>query len=114
MFVDLDMETSTYRGWSVISVAGELDLHSSPELTDAISGALEADHPHVGIDLTRVSFMDSTALGVLVSSLKRARERGGDLALIGAGGSPLKVLSLTGMADGVFPMVATAEDLDAR
>jgi anti-sigma B factor antagonist len=112
--VDLVMETSTHNGWSVISAAGELDLHSSPELTDAITGALEQDHPHIGIDLTRVSFMDSTALGVLVASLKRARERGGELALVGAGGSPLKVLSLTGMADGVFPMLPSIEDLEPR
>ncbi|MEA2551511.1 MAG: hypothetical protein QOE25_1280, partial [Actinomycetota bacterium] len=51
---------------------------------------------------------------VLVASLKRARERGGELALVGAGGSPLKVLSLTGMADGVFPMLPSVEDLEPR
>jgi anti-sigma B factor antagonist len=112
--VDLVMETSTHNGWSIIAPTGELDLHSSPELTDAVTGALEQDRPHIGIDLTGVSFMDSTALGVLVASLKRVRERGGELALVGAGGSPLKVLSLTGMADGVFPMRASVEDLEPR
>ena len=112
--VDLDMHTSVQQGWSVVSVAGELDLQTSPALTDALTGALEADQPHVGVDLTRVSFMDSTALGVLVSALKRARERGGELALIGASGPPLKVLMLTGMAEGLFPMVGTAEELEAR
>lgn len=112
--MDLVMQTSTHRGWAVISVEGELDLHSSPALTDEIAGALTPDAPRVAVDLSGVSFMDSTALGVLVSSLKRAKELGGELALVGASGSPLKVLSLTGMADGVFPMAGSVADLEER
>lgn len=112
--MDLVMQTSTHRGWAVISVEGELDLHSTPALTEEIASALNQEPPRVAIDLTGVSFMDSTALGVLVSSLKRAKERGGDLALVGASGSPLKVLSLTGMADGIFPMAQSIADLEER
>jgi anti-sigma B factor antagonist len=112
--VDLVVESSTHRGWAVISVQGELDLHSSPALTDEIAGALNQDAPHIAVDLTAVSFMDSTALGVLVASLKRARERDGELTLVGANGSPLKVLTLTGMAEGVFPMTVSIDDLQPR
>jgi anti-sigma B factor antagonist len=41
--------------------------------------------------------MDSTALGVVVAAMKRARERGGEVALIGPTGSPRKVLSITAL-----------------
>jgi anti-anti-sigma factor len=45
--------------------------------------------------------MDSSTLGVLVTALKHARERGGDVVLVGVSGSPAKVLELTGL-DRVF------------
>jgi anti-sigma B factor antagonist len=52
---------------------------------------------YVAIDLRAVSFMDSTALGVVVAAMKRARERGGEVALVGPTGSPRKVLSITAL-----------------
>lgn len=112
--MDLVVGTEAHRGWSVVSAKGELDLNSSPVLSDEISRALDGDGPAVAIDLTDVTFMDSTGLGVLVTSLKRAKLRGGELTLIGANGAPLKVLALTGMTDGVFPMVETTGDLTER
>ena len=56
--------------------------------------------------------MDSSSLGVLVAYLKRARERGGDLMLVGVQGSPAKVISLTGL-DAVFRMEDSLADLPA-
>jgi len=46
--------------------------------------------------------MDSSGLGVLVAGLKRARERGGEMALVFREGSVQKVLGITGL-DKVFP-----------
>jgi anti-anti-sigma regulatory factor len=50
---------------------------------------------------------------VIVTALKRLRERGGDLALVGAAGSPAKVLAITGM-DQVIPSVAGRDALPER
>ncbi len=41
--------------------------------------------------------MDSSTLGVLIAFLKRARERDGDIRLVGVQGSPAKVIALTGL-----------------
>jgi anti-anti-sigma factor len=54
--------------------------------------------------------MDSSSLGMLVTCLKRVRERDGRLVLAGVSGSPLKVFTLTGL-DRVFDMVSAVEDL---
>ena len=54
--------------------------------------------------LAGVPFMDSSCLGVLVGALKRARENGGELALLSLQPSPAKVMALTGL-DGVFRVV---------
>jgi anti-sigma B factor antagonist len=87
---------ATHGAWNILAVEGELDLSTSPRfreaLVDLVDGAERA-----AIDLRAVTFMDSTALGVIVAAMKRARERGGELALIGPSGSPRKVLSITAL-----------------
>jgi anti-sigma B factor antagonist len=100
---------TTYDAWGVLTVDGELDLSTSPELRDALMN-LGADHPRIAIDLRAVTFMDSTALGVIVAAMKRAREGGGELALVGPTGSPRKVLSITAL-DQIVPIVEDPADL---
>jgi anti-anti-sigma factor len=54
--------------------------------------------------------MDSSSLGSLVTCLKRIRERDGRLVLVGVGGTPMKVLTLTGL-DRVFDIVGSTAEL---
>jgi anti-sigma B factor antagonist len=95
--------------WSVIEVAGELDLSNVSDLEARLAEQLRVD-PHVAVDLSGVTFMDSSALGALVGALKRAREHDGDVILVGAGGSPRRVLEITGL-DKAFTLVASLSDL---
>lgn len=110
--MDLILENREVGGWSVVGVAGELDLHTSPQLRDHVL-SLIGDRPvRLALDLTDVGFLDSSSLGMLVTLLKRIRERGGDLHLIGVAGSPMKVFTLTGL-DRVFEIAETPETLPA-
>jgi anti-sigma B factor antagonist len=102
--MELTFETSTYEGWTVVAVHGELDLHTSPSLRDALGRAIDDGAGWLALDLADVPFMDSSSLGVLVGALKRLREKGGEMALVGVQGSPSKVVSLTGL-DSVFRVV---------
>lgn len=108
--MDLTIETQRSGAWTVLRVAGELDLHTSPPLRDRISELLDGGTSRLAIDLEQVSFMDSSSLGILVAALKRIQEKDGDLALVGVNGSPLKVLSLTGI-DRSMPLFASSADL---
>ncbi len=103
-------DTSTVGTWTVIRVRGELDLSTSEALKGALDGSFAADIPRIAVDLTDVSFMDSSTLGVLISYLKRARERDGDVRLVGVQGSPAKVIALTGL-DQAFAIDASPGDL---
>lgn len=102
MAMDLVLGSRNENGWAVLEVQGEVDLYTSSQLRDAILGLTEEGESRIVVDLNNVSFMDSSGLGVLVAGLKRARERGGELALVFGEGSVQKVLGITGL-DKVFP-----------
>ncbi|MGH2629842.1 MAG: STAS domain-containing protein [Actinomycetota bacterium] len=105
-------ETHATGGWTVVRIAGELDLATSAALRSALESGFARDTPRLAVDLTEVTFMDSSSLGVLVAYLKRAREQAGDLMLVGVQGSPAKVISLTGL-DAVFRIEDSVADLPA-
>ena len=94
----------------VITVSGEVDLATSPALDAAIIAAIESDTSALAIDLTDVSFMDSSGLGVIVRGLKRCREADKDLDLVITNERVLKVFGITGL-DQVIPIHASIEDI---
>jgi anti-sigma B factor antagonist len=94
----------------VITVSGEVDLATSPALETAIIAAIESDTSALAIDLTDVSFMDSSGLGVIVRGLKRCREADKDLDLVITNERVLKVFGITGL-DQVIPIHASIEDI---
>ena len=94
----------------VITVSGEVDLATSPELDVAIIAAIDSGTSSVAIDLTDVSFMDSSGLGVIVRGLKRCREADIDLDLVITNERVLKVFGITGL-DQVIPIHASIQDI---
>ena len=94
----------------VITVSGEVDLATSPDLDAAIIAALDSGAGSLVIDLTDVSFMDSSGLGVIVRGLKRCREADKDLDLVITNERVLKVFGITGL-DQVIPIHDSLEDI---
>jgi anti-sigma B factor antagonist len=110
--VEPSFETHTQGTWTVVNVRGELDLSTSAALRAALDAGLGEGTPRIAVDLTDVSFMDSSSLGILVSCLKEADDRGGELRLVGVQGSPAKVIALTGL-DSAFTIETAVADLPA-
>jgi anti-sigma B factor antagonist len=110
--MDVIVGTRTEGPWTVVEAAGELDLHTSPPLRDHLLDLIRGGVDRLALDLTKVDFMDSSSLGSLVTCLKRVRERDGRLVLVGVGGTPMKVLTLTGL-DRVFDIVGSTAELPA-
>jgi anti-sigma B factor antagonist len=93
---------------SVISIAGDLDLSTAPQLKWMLLDALEAGHSQLVVDLTQTTFMDSTALGVLIG-VNRSLDVGARLAIVCARANLLKIFELSGM-DGAFAIFPTPQD----
>ncbi len=91
-----------------IAVEGELDLSTAPRLKWSLLDALQAGHSWLILDLSRTTFMDSTALGVLVG-VKRGLDAGERLAIVCPGGDVLQIFEFAGM-DGVFTVFPTLDE----
>jgi anti-sigma B factor antagonist len=100
----------------VVAVAGEIDLFTAPELKAALAAALEAGRTRIVVDLTDTSFLDSTALGVLIGAVKRLRSRDGVLTIVNTDRNIAKTFEITGL-DQIFTIRPTRgeaiEALDA-
>ncbi len=92
---------------SVISVEGDLDLASAPDLKWALGDLQAAGARHVVVDLSGVTFIDSTALGVLVGA-QRALDPGIRMAVACRDENVLRIFELTGL-DCMFEIVPTLE-----
>jgi anti-sigma B factor antagonist len=90
----------------VIAVAGEIDLFTAPELKSALAAAVEGGRTRIVVDLTETSFLDSTALGVLIGAVKRLRTRDGVLTIVNVDRNIAKTFEITGL-DQIFTICPT-------
>jgi anti-sigma B factor antagonist len=100
----------TETGLAVLPIQGRFDAHQVSQVQQEFDALLTAGARHIILDLSGVSFVDSSALAVLVQGLRRCRERNGELLLCGLQGSARTILELTQMnkALRVFPSVESA------
>jgi anti-sigma B factor antagonist len=92
----------------VISVEGELDLSTAPRLKWMLIDALEAGHSQLVVDLSLATFMDSTALGVLVG-VRRRLDGDARLAIVCMQPKVLRIFEFAGM-DGAFAIFPTPDE----
>jgi anti-sigma B factor antagonist len=87
---------------AVITLAGELDLGGRERMRDALNALLDGGHHRIVVDMTDVTFCDSTGLGILVAAGKRAVARDGWLRLTTPAPRVARVFTITGM-NRLFP-----------
>jgi anti-sigma B factor antagonist len=93
----------------VVAVGGEIDLFTAPELKAAIGEALESGHTRIVVDLSATTFLDSTALGVLIGAVKRLRSRDGVLTIVNTDPNIAKTFEITGL-DQIFTIRPTRDE----
>jgi anti-anti-sigma factor len=82
-------------GPCLITVSGELDYHTGPRLRACLDDA--ACQSGLILDLSGITYCDSTGVSVLVHAHRRAEAAGATLALAGAAPEVFRLLSLTGL-----------------
>ena len=101
--------SSAVQGRRVVRVSGEIDVDTGPQLRDHLLGLVAAGEYDIVVDLSGVSFLDSSGLGVLVMVHKRIRTAGGALRLAGCQPEVVSIFHLTAL-DRVIEMFPTVQD----
>ena len=86
----------TASGVVTLALAGELDMATAPTLRAALHDHRDAD---VVLDLRAVSFLDSTAIGILMRAAERAERAGRRVLVRGLQPGPRRVLEISGVLD---------------
>ncbi|MCH4082917.1 MAG: anti-sigma factor antagonist [Coriobacteriaceae bacterium] len=94
----MNVSTSKTDTGSKISVSGEVDVSNASGLRDAIDAALEEKAPSIEVDLSQVTYIDSTGIGVLVGGVHRAADAGLSLSVSNPQRNVARVLDMLGVS----------------
>ena len=97
--MSLTVQTEQRGDKVVVSVAGELDMATAPQLQDQISDLLERGRNRLVFDLADVSFCDSTGLSVFVRAKNSTDDAGGEVRLAAPQRGVLRILEVSGLVE---------------
>jgi anti-sigma B factor antagonist len=80
-----------------VLIKGEIDAYTAPQLKSQLVPVAEEKEASLIIDLTDVSYIDSTGLGVFIATLKSTRKYGGSLRLVGLNDRVRRLFKITGL-----------------
>jgi anti-sigma B factor antagonist len=94
---------------AVVSLEGEVDLYTAPELKQELHRLVGEGAKRIVVDMTSTTFIDSTTLGVLLSVVKRVRPEGGAVVLVCPDRNVKRIFEIT-LLDRVFTIVDTRQE----
>ncbi len=101
--------TETASGIPLVRIVGEIDLHTCPELRSALQALIEQGKYRQVLDMSGVPYVDSAALGVLVDTQRRVKEKGGEVYLARITSFVLRAFEITRLIR-IFRVFETVEE----
>jgi anti-anti-sigma factor len=86
-------------GESLVTLSGELDMATAPDLATVLASLMGQGPDQVILDLSALSFIDSSGIAVLVASQHKMIEHGRHLTLHGARPHAMKVFEIAGLVE---------------
>jgi anti-sigma B factor antagonist len=87
-------DRSEREGVTVLALTGQLDASTAPRLKQEVIAMTEAPRLRVAVDLSALTLIDSSGVGVLISLFKRARAQGGTVHFAGLNAQPKEIFRL--------------------
>jgi anti-anti-sigma factor len=103
------IDVEQLSSWAVVTVGGDVDLHSAPLLRDELTLLADADVGQIVLDLSDATFLDSMALGVILAAKKRLTAQQGRLELVVPAPEIRRIFEIT-MLDRVFDLHESQEE----
>ena len=88
----LHLQITASDGQSIVAVQGEVDLTTAPAFAEALRTVTALEPSEILVELSGVTFIDSTGVGVLVEAARRVAVR-----IVGSSPTVSRVLELTGL-----------------
>jgi anti-sigma B factor antagonist len=101
--MELGVETLHAGDTCTLAIEGDVDVYTSPRLKEQLVELVDGGCLKLTLDLDKVGFMDSSGLGVIVSALRRVREKGGTIHIVCTQSTTLRLFKITGL-DMVLPI----------
>ena len=110
--IRLETATREAGGYTILVLRGEVDVYTAPQFREAIDKILTPGQLHLIVDMSGISYIDSSGLGILLSAIKRVRPKGGTVNLVGCNSAIDRVLRITNL-NTVFNVVDTIDQVFA-
>jgi anti-sigma B factor antagonist len=94
----MTIDVAERSGSHIVTVTGEIDISTAPELRRRLAALVDAGAEWVVIDLDAVDFLDSTALSILIGAQRRLERERCHLGLVATRPPVLRVLEVTGLS----------------
>jgi|OM-RGC.v1.029219161 stage II sporulation protein AA (anti-sigma F factor antagonist) len=109
LFIDLEVKNNSL----VVRLNGELDLRTINYLRETLEEALDKSNvKHMILNMYFVTFIDSSALGVILGRYKRVTQNGGKVALVGIRPMIKRILDLSGLLSIMYEFPSEQEALE--
>ena len=106
---ELRISVTAGPAYTLVTLAGECDLHTGRQLRDVLTSEVSRGARRMILDLSGLSFMDSTGMQVLLSVRTVLTVRDGTLSVVAPQPVVARILELTG-ADQYIPVYGSLED----
>jgi anti-sigma B factor antagonist len=103
----MSLDVREVDGVAVVALQGDVDLQSSPAVRQQLLACFDS-HTRVVVDLSGVTYIDSSGVASLVEAFQLARKKNGTFALVNVSTAVMRVLSLARL-DRVFTIHPTVE-----
>jgi anti-sigma B factor antagonist len=97
----LSKSSSTPSQPEVVALEGEIDLHESPQVLARINPLIANRSPKIHLDMSRVSYIDSSGLAAFIDAMQRIQAYGGEFALVAMRDSVRRIFEISRL-DQVF------------
>ncbi|WP_028306488.1 STAS domain-containing protein [Desulfitibacter alkalitolerans] len=77
----MEVKVDKIKGAEIVTVSGKIDAYQSIKLKDALNDIIDRGSKKIIVNLHDVNFLDSTTLGILISALKKIKNKGGEICI---------------------------------
>lgn len=81
----------------LVRLSGELDVSNAESLKNELNGKIDKKFTDIKIDMSKLDYIDSTGIGIIVGIMKRLRGEEKDISILNAKENIKKIFNITGL-----------------